>query len=396
MKKYVLSILIIILLASCSKIQSVTNVRKDDMFTLSIGNMDEELDFFSRDGIAFSLKSDIFMKDGFFYIANGNGKKIMKFNSFGNLLKKISPARQSETAPKDDSSWSFNEPGNIAVSKDFTFIEDTVEYNLSFRDEYIDTTKDTTKDATDYESHILNNKIVSIFNENGDYINYIGQEGLGGKPFPFINNIFTDIKDRLIVITQTTFFWTVYRYTQTGEFIDSFEINLENNLPSLENSENTITQIDSIIPDRVNDRILVELTFYRKVLNENTGDIVSINQIKSRVYYYDLKTRSYISWMEIPKKNDYNGQNVLLDIVNGKYLYFISLGKDGLSQFLTITNENGYPIGEYNLNTDSANIIYSSFYVTPIDGIVTALLCTKYAGGISMWRTDKILEEDSK
>lgn len=394
----IIFLIIILLLASCKESVETGQLLKEDKFTLPIGNMDNELDFFSRDGIPFSLKSDIFMNKGIFYISNGNGKKIMKFNSYGNLLKKISPARQSETTSHYDNSWTFNKLGSITVnSKDYIYAEDTLEYEIAFIDNYIDKSRDKSTNKDDYNKHVLNEKIVSIFDNDGNYINYIGQDGLGGRPFPFINDIFTDNKDRLIVVTQTTYYWTVYRYNMDGDLIDTHVIDLDH-LPRLENESESITQINSIIPDREKNRLLVELTFYKKVHDDKTGAIISMDLITSRIYYYDLESDNYISWMEIPskfnEKDGYVQHYVLLDIIKGKYLYFTSLNEDGSSQYLTITNENGYVIGEYDLNIDNSNIIYSSFFTSSPDGILSALLCTEYAGGITMWRTDKIIKED--
>ncbi len=399
-KKIIFILIILLILNSCDKKFNLGMLEKEDKFTLSIGNMDNELDFFARDGISFSLDSDIFMNNGIFYISNGNGKKIMKFNSYGDLIGKISPSRQSDSIPRDDSSWNFNEPGYITKNENYIYIVDSIEYDATLSENYIDKSRDKTSVKSDIDRHILNEKIVKIFDIDGNYINYIGQEGLEQTPFPFINNIYSDHLNRIIVITQTTYFWSIYRYSESGEFIDENTIELDY-LPQLENESDTITQINNIIPDREKDRVLVELTFYKKVYDDKTtGAIISMDSIKSRVYYYDLKDKNYFSMMDLPSTPTTEDQQsklyALLDIVKGKYLYFTSQGLDGTTRFLTITNENGYIIGEYDLNIDNSNIIYSSFYTTYPEGILTGLLCTEYAAGISMWRTDKIINEDAK
>lgn len=396
-KKIIFISIILIILNSCEKSLNTGLLQKEDKFTLSIGNMDNELDFFSRDGIPFSLDSDIFMSNGIFYISNGNGKKIMKFNSYGDLLKKITPSRQSDSIPRDENSWSFNKPGSLSKTDNYIYIVDSIEYDTALSEQYIDKSRDKTSDKSEKDKHILNEKVVSLFDDEGNYINYIGQDGLGGIPFPFINNIYNDHLNRLIVITQTTYFWSIYRFTESGELIDKNIIELDY-LPQLENEPDAITQINNIIPDREKDRVLVELTFYRKVTDDKTDAIISMESIKSRVYYYDLVNKSYISWMDLPNSENENNElpklYVLLDIVKGKYLYFTSQGTDGKSVYLTITNENGYVIGEYDLYIDNTNIIYSTFYISYPEGILSALLCTEYAGGVSMWRTDKIMNED--
>ncbi|MBN2618665.1 MAG: hypothetical protein JXR64_10200 [Spirochaetales bacterium] len=392
-----LCIIILLIFTSCSQNNNYGKLIKEDKFTLPIGNMDNELDFFAREDVPFSLTSDIFMSKGIFLISNGNGKKIMKFNSYGDLLEKISPDKNSDISNPDFTQWSFNKPGNISSTENYIYITDTLDYESALTDQYIDKSYDTSKDKSNKEKHILNEQIVTVFDIDGKYINYIGQEGLGGTPFPYIKNIYSDINNRLIVVTQTTYFWIIFRYTEEGTLIGKSIIEIEY-LPQLENEENTTTQINNIIPDRNKNRLLIDLTFYKKIYDEKTDDIISIDTIKSRIYYFDLNEGKYISWMDVPevKKDDeqLSRYYVLIDVVFGKYIFFKSSSIDGISEYLTITNENGYIIGDYDLNIDNSNIIYSNFYVSNTEGILTALLCTEYAGGITQWRTDKILNED--
>lgn len=392
-------IFLTIFLFNCKEEEVKTVLLQENNFTLPLGNMDNELDFFSREGVPFSLRSDIFMKDGIFYIANGNGKKIMKFTSYGNLLSTIPPAEYLDSYTGIDGSWTFNEPGHMTInSKDFIFIEDRKEYELAFEDEYINKTFDTTEDKSDISKHILEEKIISIFDNNGEYINFIGQEGLAGTPFPYIDNIYTDSKDRLIVVCQTTYFWVVYRYDSNGNFIDKNQVHLDK-LPSLEVEGEAITQLNKIIPDREKDRLLIELTYYQKIFDEKTGEIVSMDLMTSRVYYYDLNNNNYNSSIEIPSdKNSETGQiqnYFLLDIIKGKYLFFLSQTLDGSGQNLIITNENGYRIYSVDMGIDNSSLIYTSYYLTS-EGIMTALLCTEYAGAVSSWRTDEIIAKDSQ
>jgi len=76
-------------------------------------------------------------------------------------------------------------------------------------------------------------------------------------------------------------------------------------------------------------------------------------------------------------------------------LFFLSNNYSDFTKELKITNENGYIIGHYDLGIDNSNLIFSN-YTLSMDGILTSLLCSEYAGAISWWRTDKILLEDAK
>jgi hypothetical protein len=390
-------VFILIFIISCNKEQKYSLFEKEDKFTLNIGHMENEIDFFSRNGLSFSLITDIYMKDGIFYISNGNGKKILKFNSYGDLLNTIKPSIFYASIGLNDTSWSFNEPGNMAISsKDFVYIDDSLEYDYSLIEDYIDKSYDLSPNKTEIDKHILTEKIISVFDNEGNYLYFIGQDGIGGKPFPYIFNIVIDKLDRLIVICQSTYFWQIFRYDSNGNFIDKTQIDLAN-LPSLESNKESITQIDGIIADRNKDRLLFELTFFSRQMDDKTNQVLSMKTLSTRVYYYDLGTNTFISWMETPNSitEERLDNFYLLDIAMGKYLFFMSNNYENQTKELKITNENGYVIGHYDLGVDNSNLIYSNYSLS-MDGILTSLLCSEYAGAISWWRTDKILIEDGK
>ena len=61
-------------------------MEREDLFHLKYGSFEDELNlsrFYEKEE---NVASQIFMKDGFFYISNSEAKKVMKFTSFGDLL----------------------------------------------------------------------------------------------------------------------------------------------------------------------------------------------------------------------------------------------------------------------------------------------------------------------
>ena len=113
------------------------SIEREDLFTFGIGRLEDELDMFNLEGERSIRKTALKMRDGLFYISNGNGEKIARYNSYGDLLFLI---YNDETNPPpltlrentDGTAitrwaykWPLREPGSIAINSDkHIFVED--------------------------------------------------------------------------------------------------------------------------------------------------------------------------------------------------------------------------------------------------------------------------------
>ncbi|GAB1481266.1 hypothetical protein MASR2M78_00810 [Treponema sp.] len=114
-------------LSSCTN-NEIPSVDRENLFSLSIGRMEDQVDLFGLEGRQSSLKTRIAMRDGIFYISDGNGAKVVQFTSYGDLLSMI---YDSESNPpllslKPDSgdsgvvtrravAYPLNQPGELAI-----------------------------------------------------------------------------------------------------------------------------------------------------------------------------------------------------------------------------------------------------------------------------------------
>ena len=53
----------------------------------------------------------------------------------------------------------------------------------------------------DEENHAYLNRVVRRFDTSGVYLDYLGQEGIGGTPFPYIEAIHVNEADEIIVVS---------------------------------------------------------------------------------------------------------------------------------------------------------------------------------------------------
>ena len=58
-------------------------LNREELFSLQIGKMDNQIDLFQVGGVMAGAKNRIYMRDGLFYLANGNSAKIMELSSYG-------------------------------------------------------------------------------------------------------------------------------------------------------------------------------------------------------------------------------------------------------------------------------------------------------------------------
>ena len=76
---------ILMTLLSCQRKNVVALVNEKELFSLKYGSFEDELNLFNLSGTG-AINTYMTMLDGFFYIANGELKKIMELNSYGDLL----------------------------------------------------------------------------------------------------------------------------------------------------------------------------------------------------------------------------------------------------------------------------------------------------------------------
>lgn len=86
LRRFALCMSVSVFLISCRASGAVSSIKRDDLFSLKYGNFEDQLNFFDLSGTGNDIHTELEMKDGFFYISNGESKKILEMNSYGDLL----------------------------------------------------------------------------------------------------------------------------------------------------------------------------------------------------------------------------------------------------------------------------------------------------------------------
>ena len=197
---------------ACLGNETVQSISENELFSLPYGNFEEQLSVSDLNDVG-NVRFGIAMQDGFFYIVNGESKKILELNSYGDLLtlfynEDSQTARLLENSNRPDKSihheisYPFDYPGMVAVdSNKNVYTVCSIPWNR----------QEKSDDGTTLYSHT-----VLRFARDGSSVDYIGQQGPGGTPFPYIKNIYTTSKDELVVVASSSEGMLVYWFASDG------------------------------------------------------------------------------------------------------------------------------------------------------------------------------------
>lgn len=398
MKKLVLSALFAfsLVLFSCSKSNQVHSVSENELFTLGYGNFEDELNLFDLAKTGY-IRTFMTMRDGFFYIANGEAKKILELNSYGDLLslyynedylKNVDFAgKNSISSTKKAISYPFSSLGPLAVdSRKYIYAVDSLPSERQERD---------------LSSRLLLSYVVLRFDSNGKFIDYLGQQGPGGTPFPFVKNIYTTRENELVVVCTTNDGLVAYWFNTDGFLLYTVPVS-QNSVPKVkpENGGDapSYVSIDNIIPDCFEHKLYVKVDYYIASLD-------SALKVQSGIDYYstllcplNVETGTYDEPLEIPSyeysvtenltKEIYNLPFDFLGVTENGWFFFIVPNEEGF--IVQMVQPDGQRIVKRSLTVDHSTILYYTLSLSG-NGIISGLFVRNENAQAVWWRTDSLL-----
>lgn len=441
------SYLIFIFFIGCSKEVS-TELEREEKFELEYGSFENQLNLFNLNSTYTRPDTQICMKDGIFYIANSGGQKILKLSSFGDLLtffynpetnikpsflkKEKSENNLSNTENKDETSTtkqnSFSDKNYESAekekqpaiaendnfdsknNKDGESVIGTrrgIEYDFNHPGLLMVTnskhlfTVDTVADDRieyDHEENLALRDIILHFDEEGNFIDYIGQEGSSGTPFPSIDGIYSNVKNEVIVVCRTQTSLKIYWYDSTGFLLYKIPIFFDS-LPSDYNgNEKIFSSVDKAIPSVDKFQLYVKIDYYCEQKDSATQASLGITYDKSCLYFLNLKTGKYERKVDLDayEENDtsdgeprsFKKVYEMIGITENDWCYLSTPTDKGYAlEMVDLKSQSRY---KKKLAVSEAEMMYNSFNVSA-DGIISALLASDDKASIVWWRADKII-----
>ena len=408
MNKYVRQIffaclLIGFFLISCEPTGNVISVEKNDLFDMEYGNFEENINLFSLSSPG-PVSTKIEMYDGFFYIANGESKKVMEMNSYGDLISvyynaETNPTpsfvtsnsskinQQNEESIHTAVEYPFNELGDIAVDeRKYLYVVDRLPIE---------------RQEVDENSRVVLSQVVLRFDSNGTFIDYIGQQGPGGVPFPYIKNIYTTSKNELVVVCQTNTGMTVFWFNETGYLLYTVPFEIE----SLPNPMQDTTELEmfvsleKIVPSFTEHKLFVKLDYYVTTVDTATNVQSGIDYMATLLYPLELDVGVYGHPLNIPaydqtvtdgfSKLVYPMSYEFLGVTESGWLFFMIAEEEVYS--IQMIQESGQKIIKRHLNIDHSSYLYHAFDFSS-DGILSGLFAQEDKAVMSWWRTDTLID----
>lgn len=386
-----------IIFTSCLGNETVQSISETELFSLPYGNFEEQLSVSDLNDVG-NVRFGIAMQDGFFYIVNGESKKILELNSYGDLLSLFynedsQTARLLENSNRPDISihheisYPFDYPGMVAVdSNKNVYTVCSIPWDR----------QEKSDDSTTLYSHT-----VLRFARDGSAVDYIGQQGPGGTPFPFIKNIYTTSKDELVVVASSSSGLLVYWFASDG-FLKYMIPVTTRDAPAGEDKENqtdSFLTIQNVVPDPVTYKLYVQIDYYSTYIDEDSKVQSGINYIQTLLYPLNIESGTYEEPVSVPpyeesvvsdySKLTYRIPYDFLGVTKNGWKFFIVKTEDGFN--IEMIQSESQKILRRHFKAVHSNIVYDTMCLSQ-DGILTALYLEKEKARVVWYRTDNLID----
>lgn len=386
---------ILIFFIGCSKSNAIKSISETELFTIPYGNFEEQISVTDLNSVG-NVRFGLYMRDGFFYLVNGESQKVMEFNSYGDLItlfynEDSQTAKFIENSTLPDKSihrsisYPFDYSGQISVdSNKIIYAVCTIPFD----------SQEQSKDGT-----MLYSQTVLKFNREASFVEFIGQEGPGGTPFPLIDDIYTTENNELVVVGTSTQGFMVYWFATDGYLKYEIPI-LHKDAPKLENYEDSdiFYTIKKVVPDLYDYKLYVDIDYYTPFIDEESKVQSTINYESTILYTLNIEKETYENPISIPSYEEYVSVDYsrltyknpydFLGVTKNGWKFFIIKTADGFN--IEMLENESQRVLRRHFAVNHANILFNTISLSD-DGILSALYLEKENARIVWYRTDNLI-----
>jgi hypothetical protein len=391
----------VIALAGCQR-KGIEELVSNELFSLSMGKMEDQIDLFQFENAMVERVNSVTMRDGWFYVANGSAGKIMVFSSYGDLIfllynPQTNPA-PTTLGPADSGtvqgvstrgfvSYPFADIGHVAVASDrMLYVEDAVP---------------EAKAVKDMERGVTRSRSILRFDRKGRQLGSLGEEGIGGSPFPYVSALYVTASDQLVVVCRLPGSWEVFWFSREGAPLYQVEISSAN-LPV--KPQRGVTQaLVSVLPDLQSPLLYLVISSYKEAGDARGATSASNDAVSTRAYKLDLRTQAYVPGaIEFPTNPPHRTKSGLktieipsppsdvLGVSSGGYFYLLAYTDTNLYT-LQIVDPAGRVRAQRRVVIEDSELAFRDIHLSST-GIIYGLLADKSKAHVSWWRSDLLLK----
>lgn len=386
--------LILLAFNSCTNSKNIASFEDESLFSLKYGNFNEELNLFDLQNPG-NVNTRMTMRGGFFYIVNGESKKIMEMSSYGDLLTLYCADEQNTTTGANAMSATFK-------TINYPFNEISLVTTDSRKCLYVVDKLPVERREEDENTKQMLTQIILRFDSDGNFINYIGQQGQGGTPFPVISNIYTTEQNELVVVTKKQDGLGIYWYSDSGKLRYTIDFNKDTvpNPHAEKLGDNSFMMISNAIPDSTKDVLYLMVNYYSAYIDEASRVQAGIDYDETLIYPIQLEDGTYDKAITIPPYTQEIFEG-FTKITHDIPYDFIGITRSGWFYFL-LSTETGFQVQMVQINgqriikralpvNHSENLYFA--YSLSDTGILSALLAKKDKVNLVWWRTDQLIDD---
>jgi hypothetical protein len=412
-------------LAGCQR-KGIEELLSTELFSLSMGKMEDQIDLFQFENAMVERTNSVTMRDGWFYVANASAGKIMVFSSYGDLIfllynPKTNPAptilgpaganaggaepaalhgaesassRDAESASsrgavstRGSVAYPFADIGKIAVASDRTlYVEDAVA---------------EAKAVKDTDRGVTRSRMILRFDRKGRQLGSLGEEGIGGSPFPFVSALYVTSNDQLVVVCRLPGSWEVFWYSREGAPVYQVEVS-NTNLPS-KPQRGTTAVLVSVLPDLQAPLVYLIISFYSDAGDSRSTATAAMDAVTTRAYKLDLRTQQYSpAAVEFPANPPHRTKTGLKTIeIPSPPSDLLGVSTNGSFYLLAYTDTNLYTLqivdpsgrvrAQRRMVIEDSELTFRDIHLSS-NGIIYGLLADKAKAHVSWWRSDLLLK----
>jgi hypothetical protein len=265
---------------------------------------------------------------------------------------------------------------------------------------YLEDTVSPERQVTDKALGVLLSRVVLRFDRHGKLEDFIGQEGVGGTPFPYIESLYVTGRDELVVISRTPRNWLAFWYSTSGSLQHQLTVETSG-LPPLAGAAAATLSLGKLVPD-LERRILYAVLYYHDP-QAASGD--PAQGYLTRIYRIDAENGRYDGYLDVPadagrqaaagsQAGELLPPSYELLGINTRGEFFLLRREDTNLFRLLVLDRSGRALARRNLVMEDSEL-YLKVLNLSAEGIVYALLAEEYRVRVVWWRSDRLLKEET-
>lgn len=380
------ALLVLFLFGSCSSATEV--LERQDLFSLELGKMENQLDLFQFENYKAEGKNRFDMQGGVFTLVNGRAGKILELSSYGDLLSLYYNSRlnpKSVTLGSDTGAnrrnrsatiFEFQSPGEIAITRNGGILVEDISPDP--------------QQVFDPELGAILNRVVLRFSPEKKLLDYLGQEGIGGSPFPYIESIHVNNFDDVIVVTRTMKAWFIFWFDANGN--RKYLVEIPTDTVPVPEIGKWQPSVQRVIPDPDSPYLLVHIDYHPLASDQD-------RPIESSIYRINLLSRQWESYIPVPysamdEEGSVQSLHEFLGMGPGGTFFLLSRVK-GERHDLVVLDRNGRLFQKRAIILPDSKAIESTLNLSA-EGILSGFFVYEDRASLVWWRSDSLLSRAGK